>query len=390
MLSRKQLILILIQFVMSSPVVSFLIPRHIHSTTKSLPRLRTGNEPHNLQIFHRRMIELRDTNLSQGSKESSTTETAALVGLIATVSSWCVIAFQGLMYHPKLTLCLRHNLFTIAHALAFPLPILVASFLALTQTSSTADLLEYRVQRRIVLGIAVVSLWTGAAVFWGPAFSVGYNLFSNPVRYGCASIHLATAVWAVGKWKRLGASGNYVANIASGCVGSFFSLLSSFPFTQKEPTSDDKSTKDEISLYALSSLGLFLLAALPQLVSFPTATVPTLLGKRLSRAASGFTFLGAILAHCLQDAMELGQKFPMMTTLRRGLSIGAIGHLGLVMAKIIGMDGGGLLLPGTGLWEFYPSLVKSSPAAILLMFVTYSVLAYVSTREESPETALNE
>ena len=136
------------------------------------------------------------------------------------------------------------------------------------------------------------------------------------------------------------------------------------------------------------------MAVLPQLVRFPTATIPALLGKRLSRAASGFTFLGAVGTYCLfrqQQEEEEGQGSSSINNtyrngndgfgvLRRGIGLGAMLHISLVWAKIIGLDGGGFLLPGRGLWQDYPSLVKASGAATSLMMITYSMVVYATAK----------
>jgi hypothetical protein len=288
----------------------------------------------------------------------------------------------------------RHNALTIAHALVFPLPVLGAVFLALRQlvlTSASEFDINERTACRLYLGIVAASLWTAMAVFWGPAFSVGYNLFSHPIRYGCATIHMSTALVALSKWREtIGNRDGYsrtanFSRIVRGCVGSFFALLA----PRSGVDSDDGNNNNNAALYSLGSLGLLLLSILPQLVGFPTATIPAILGKRLSRAASGFTFLGAVVAYCLKDASErsrgddtLSNSKPLRT-LRRGLGIGALGHLGLLVAKVIGIDGGGLVLPGRGLWEFYPSLIGASGAATFLMVVTYSVLAFATCSDSS-------
>ena len=134
------------------------------------------------------------------------------------------------------------------------------------------------------------------------------------------------------------------------------------------------------------------LSVLPQLVAFPTATIPSLLGKRLSRAASGYTFLGAVATYCLaknsrrasNPALKAAHDYGYGSSsgssvahdrLRWGVGLGALAHVGLVVAKLVGVDGGGWFVAGRGLWQNYPSLMAASPAAVALMMVTYSVLA---------------
>jgi hypothetical protein len=264
---------------------------------------------------------------------------------------------------------------TIAQALAFPVPLLLAVCSALSVSESTTPM-----ARRLNLGLAIASLWTAASVMFGPTFSVGYNLFSNPVRYGCAGVHGTTALVAFAAWRQAG--GGSISHLIRGCVGSFYALLSPKSSSNNDMDDEPDGENNDSALYSFASLGLLVLAIMPQLVGFPTATIPMLLGKRLSRGAgSGFSLLGAVGAYCLKDASEQqGNEYhnEPAVRIRRGLGIGAAAHLGLVVAKVIGVDGGGLLLPGRGLWKDYPSLVAASGAATALMCVTYAVLAFAA------------
>ncbi|CAB9514208.1 expressed unknown protein [Seminavis robusta] len=329
---------------------------------------------------------LSDSEKTTPQKSDSSLINGYTLCWIATVTSWTAVANTALSRHPtpalQAAISIRHNCFTIAQALAFPIPIVTATFLALQQPANGDG---SDTPKRQHLGMAMACLWTAAGVWWGPTFSVGYDLFSAypMIRYGAPTVFSLVAFFCLAKyWKQqqqsdTDSSSSSIPQVASrmvhGCIQSFYALLN--------PSSSNASSsqqKEKTRAYALVTKGLFLLAILPQLVGFPTATIPTLLGKRLSRLASGFTLLGSVVAYCLFDeAASKEEESSTMKTLRRGLGLGAALHIALVWAKIIGFDGGGLLLPGRGLWKDYPSLVNASGAATALMMLTYSLIVFV-------------
>ena len=75
-------------------------------------------------------------------------------------------------------------------------------------------------------------------------------------------------------------------------------------------------------------------------------------------------------------------------TLRRGLALATAGHLVLIFLKMAGIDGGGLLLPGTGLWEFYPSMV-AAPTAAAASVMVYGALCYACFAKLPPKADQN-
>ena len=134
------------------------------------------------------------------------------------------------------------------------------------------------------------------------------------------------------------------------------------------------------SCYATGVLGLLYFAIQPVVTQYPLATVPTILGKRLSRPASAFTFLGATLALCLKEMRpgdESKDGHPVRQILRKGMAWGTIGHLVLVALKLIGVDGGGWILPGRGLWDVYPAMM-AVPFATGASLSIYAILCFAA------------
>ena len=111
---------------------------------------------------------------------------------------------------------------------------------------------------------------------------------------------------------------------------------------------------------AIAFAGLALVAAV---APFPLATLPTMLGRRLSRAFGAFSLLYAAAAMALATADP--------EVLRRGVARAAAAHWVAVGAKLV--------VERNCLREFYPAAF-SRPFASLAALGTFSAALFVATR----------
>ena len=303
---------------------------------------------------------------------------AYTLAAISTVASWIKCSLTALKSHPDPTLeaiCgTRHNLLTMGQAFCLPLPLALSVFGYLILAIKNGEVDDDATSRRLNLGLGVSSAWLGSAALFTPLFSCGYTLYSDPLRYAAAAAHYSTSALCLATWsscvsrysKGLGAKFN---RLVSGITGSIWSL-------GPKECSDDPETKegkDGRNEYATCALLFGIFGIMPLVAPFPLATIPVILGRRISRAATAWTFLAAVVSYSLKDAVEGGESLrdgSSLDVLRRGLTIGSFLHLVLVALKLIGVDGGGFILPGDGLWKVYPMMLKE-PFAGIVAILTY-------------------
>lgn len=303
--------------------------------------------------------------------------TAYTLAAISTVASWVKCSLTALKSHPDPALeaiCgTRHNLLTMGQAFCLPLPLTLSVFRYLILAIEN-DELENTTSRRLNLGLGVSSAWLGSAALFTPLFSCGYTLYSDPLRYAAAAAHYLTSALCLATWsssvsrcsKGLGAKFN---RLISGVTGSIWSL-------RPKECSDDPETEegsDGRNEFATCTFLFFVFGTMPLVAPFPLATIPAILGRRISRAATAWTFLAAVVSYSLKDAVERGESLrdgSSYDVLRKGLTVGSFLHLALVALKLIGVDGGGLILPGDGLWKVYPMMLKE-PFAGIMAILTY-------------------
>jgi len=336
---------------------------------------------------------------------------------IATITSWIVTSIVALSFHPdpKFKDCtLRHNILTMSQAFTFPLPIAYSSFRAL-YLCAKHDALDSAVARRLNLGVFVFSAWLMAAS--SPSFSknfaFGYDLYSTKLKIIAATIHGITALfaltmsvlWSPSFSSTLSSLPSVISGMVRGVIDSFWKV---------GPSNNGISSTsygNSSSLYATGTIGLLWFTILPIVSPYPLATIPTILGKRLSRPASAFTLLGTIIAYCLKEQEDdRQQQHPLnenianegdrtaiisqssrrnslgsiQETLRMGLLQGSGAHLALVFLKLIGIDGGGWIFPGNGLQEVYPAMI-SVPFATSVSLATHGILCFAASTTYTPK-----
>lgn len=306
-----------------------------------------------------------DVSIEKRTSERFNIANAYCLSGIASAMAWVITACVSLSFHPdpKFMDCtLRHNVLTMSQAFAFPVPIAWACFEAL-RIAAKNDILYSTTSRRLNCGVTAASLWLAASSAFAPKFAFGYDLYSLPHKISATAVHTATGMFALNISLRSAS----VSQITRRLIDSLWKF-------GPNSASESESAHRNSALYATGSVGLLYFTILPIVSPFPLATIPTILGKRLSRPASAFTLLGAIVAYSLKFrrhnsvSNNLGEQ-KMLKTLRKGLAVGSASHLLLIFLKLIGVDGGGWIFRGRGLWEVYPALISVPFAAGVSMAV---------------------
>jgi hypothetical protein len=290
-----------------------------------------------------------------------TSRTYSIISLMST-AAWIATSYVALSYHPdpKFADCsLRHNLLTMSQAFAFPLSIMIGSYNALrTNARSHQSVETIGVELNVIMSVLSFSL--AASSVFAPLFAFGYDLYSFRQKFVTSTIHILSGLFTSAMaWKE------YTKQSTKGTKGDHTS------------TTIDQSKNS--TLYYIGSFGMLYFAIQPFLVSYPLATIPTILGKRLSRPASIFTLLGSYTGYILGTSSI---TFSIRESLRVGLLLGTGSHLLLVILKLVGVDGGGLILQGRGLWDVYPAMM-SVPFSAGASMIIYGILCLASWLDRS-------
>lgn len=283
---------------------------------------------------------------------------------VASVVSWTAVSTVVLTQpHPDpqfMYTSTLHNVLTLSQALCFPVPVLFSVFVALQSATSVGwKRLQSPTYRRLNLGLALTSVWLAACSVVPKYFSFGYDLIPSVLKKTGLIVHSSTALLALIVWTKSLPLPPSPIKLVQGVLASIWKIPPLHPV-------DDPDQDLQSSLYAIVTCGMLYFSASPLIHCYPRATVPSILGKRLSRSACGFYGLAAIVSYCLKDAADRDRlSASTFQTLARGLFLGSLLHTILILLKVVGLDGGGYLLPGRGLWEVYPAMLAVPVASTL-------------------------
>ena len=273
----------------------------------------------------------RSTRRNAASTTELKNNNAYRLASAASVAAWSACAVTALSRHPTLALPAAHARLSILQALT-PLPLLTASFEAAPD------------DRTVQLGLAAASAWLCAAVVFAPHFTATAAARAP----GLAHMAHSAAITYPAPLRAVAAAVHAGAALLCG-VG----YASSPPTKGRAPSPVWRGV-------AIAFAGLALVAAV---APFPLATLPTMLGRRLSRAFGAFSLLYAAAAMALATA---DQK-----VLRRGVARAAAAHWVAVGAKLV--------VERNCLREFYPAAF-SRPVASLAALGTFAAALFVAMR----------
>jgi hypothetical protein len=371
------------------PFSFFLVTERSHHRSIAVTSvLRNGNAPSVSEESGDIDTASRDSDGSDTDSDHTKTLLACAynVAKIASALAWTATAYIALSFHPdpRFKDCtLRHNILTMSQAYAFPLPVLCACFDAL-RISAKKGKLQSATARHLSLAVSVASFWLAAAMAFAPQFSFGYDLYGPSHKVVTTTVHALSGLFTMGVLLLSSTPGQIFREL----VDSLWKLG-----PKKSKSSGTDSFVKNSSLLATSSIGLLWFTVLPIVSPYPLATIPTILGKRLSRPASAFTLLGSVMAYCLKEGIDSvpttactsqsthkgdSNDDDLSRILNRGLAIGSGSHLLLIALKLIGVDGGGWIFPGRGLWEVYPAMM-SVPFATGVSMLIHAVLCLATS-----------
>lgn len=289
----------------------------------------------------------------------------ALTGA-ATATCWGACSVRALTYHPMLQLPAVHNILTTAGAFS-ALPLFLSVFAALWSASGAGwKRLRSPTYRRLNLGLAAASAWCAVCAAGASYLSAGRTSYPPLLLAATLATHLLTALHCVRVWAlSLGGGGPPSAvRVIQGALGALWRLA---PAERSDDPGDARCT-DGRNEYAALSLAFALFAALSVAAPFPLATVPSFLGRRLSRAYGGWLLLASVMMYSCKDAAERGRlSTSTFCTLKRGMAASSAFHLAVTAAKLIFDD-----------LDYYANALVVKPASVASLAV-YALALVVCT-----------
>lgn len=266
--------------------------------------------------------------------------------------AWIALSVKALSYHPDprfINCSIKHNILTMSQAFAFPLPILLAAMRAAASDFHKSTDIK---QPALHFGIATTFVYLALTTFFAPAFAFGYDLYPTPIKLLAGCIFSILSIKSFENWKKM-----------------------DFGFQLHLPNSSTFLSTSSIDyMYLTGCIGMLWFAFAPLVSDYPLVTIPSILGKRLSRSAGAFTWLASVMCYSLKKLRRNGQRGTRtFNILRTGLGLGSLLHCSLILLKLIGIDDGGFLLKGQGLWENYPAML-AVPFATTCSLMVHSVI----------------
>mmetsp|Transcript_12004 Transcript_12004/g.32937 ORF Transcript_12004/g.32937 Transcript_12004/m.32937 type:complete len:504 (-) Transcript_12004:144-1655(-) len=270
----------------------------------------------------------------------------------ATMAAWAACVAVAWSKNPMPTPVL--NALTVAQPLT-PLPLVASVFTSLGRSAAKEGwwAMNRMTYRRLNLGVATASMWLAVVAAFGLPFPLSFKIASHSCAFAITAAHLASALFCLGVWARATRSspGHHIVRVTRGIVGSIWALV---PQTSETGTisksgsashlddPDCPAGRDGRNEYSIACVLFLWFTVMPNLVDLPLATVPAVLGKPLSSAASAWTFLAAVVAYVLKDATQRGRIHSGTTFryLRYGFIAASGVHLLLVAAELAAIGGG--------------------------------------------------
>jgi len=279
-----------------------------------------------------------------------------LLTTLACVGLWGALEFEAVTHGlPSVgSVSLTHLVLNVGQAVSVPGALLLASGVALSHgLSRPSSYVDAVVYRRLLLTLTVVCGYVAVSLSVNPSFfSFGLDPFSPVVLKTAIGCFGATACICLYSWFSLVAV--VEAKFHKLVNRLFHGPLTSLALLLYDLANDFPKQR---GFLALSAIGFVGLTFHPLVRSFPIATIPSGLGKALARPAAAFSLLAAVVLHCLGNCIS-NKEASYVTPLKNGIAWGCCWHVVLLLLKLVGIDGGGLLLSGDGLQTTYTSMMK--------------------------------